>query len=96
MSPYLPQVNHLPTAPGAPLSPSEFEAYKDALRKRKEARALLTKKTEVPNFDVVEEFETKNGKIVYVEALWGGHNIIGLQEGVQDEIAKMFRLGSYL
>jgi len=92
MSPYLPQLTYLPAAPGSPVSPSEFEAYKESLRKRKEARALLVQKAEVPNFGVVEEFETRNGKVVYVESMWGGHNVVGLQEGVQDEIAKLFRL----
>ncbi|TCD62097.1 hypothetical protein EIP91_007472 [Steccherinum ochraceum] len=96
MSPYLPLLPLLPQAPGAaPLTASEYEAYIESLRKRKEARTLLVKKTEVPNFGVVEEFEAKNGKVVYVEAMWGGHNVVGLQEGVQDEIAKMFRLGKH-
>ncbi|THH26904.1 hypothetical protein EUX98_g7281 [Antrodiella citrinella] len=92
MIPYLPQVTQLPIGPGAPLTPAEFDTYKESLRKRKEARALLVQKAEVPNFGIVEEFETKNGKVVYVETMWGGHNVVGLQEGVQDEMAKLFRL----
>lgn len=93
MDPYLPQLSHLPTAPGTTVTPVEFEAFTESLRKRHEARALLVKKTEIRNLGVVEEFEAQNGKVVYVEAMWGGHNIVTLQEGVQDEIARMFNLG---
>ena len=76
------------------MTEAQYQAYMESVRRRKEARTLLVKKTEIPNLGIVEEFEARNGKVVYVEAMWGGHNVVGLQEGVQDEIAKMFRLGS--
>ncbi|KAH8103860.1 alpha/beta-hydrolase [Cristinia sonorae] len=95
MDPYLPKLGFMPSNPGAPLTEAEFETYKESLRKRNDARALLVKQAEIPNFGVVEEFETNYGKVVYVEAMWGGHDVVGLQEGVQDQIAKMFSLGSY-
>lgn len=83
----------LPGSPGQTLTQLEFEEYKKSLVKRKEARALLVKKREVEKFGVVEEFERQNGKVVYVESFWGGHDMVGAQEGVQDEIGRMFGLG---
>ncbi|KAH8077268.1 alpha/beta-hydrolase [Cristinia sonorae] len=85
LDPYLPTLGHLPANPG-------FEAYRESLRRRTDARVLLVKQSQIANFGVLEEFETKHGKVVYVESMWGGHNLVPLQEGVQDQIAKMFKL----
>jgi len=93
LDPILPPSVSLPSAPGTPLTSEQFEAYKDALRKRSHARALLVSKREIPSFGIVEEFDGGNGRVVYVEAMYGSHNMVGAQEGVQNEIAKMFKLG---
>ena len=53
------------------------------------------RKTEIPNFGVVEEFvgsDASDLKVVYVETFWGAHAKVGAQEGVQDEIGKLFKL----
>lgn len=59
-------------------------------------RSTLVRKREVQNFGVVEEFDGgKDGKVsrvVYVETFWGSHANIGTQEGVQDEIGRLFGL----
>lgn len=93
LDPILPASIALPSAPGTSLTTEEFEEYKVALRKRSDARALLVSKREIPNFGIVEEFDGGNGRVVYVEAMYGSHNMVGAQEGVQNEIAKMFKLG---
>lgn len=62
---------------------------------RQELRQSIVNKTEVPNFGVIEEFEGRGGKIVYVETKWGRHNDVALQEGVQDAMARLFGLGLY-
>jgi len=95
LTPYLPPSISLPNAPGQSLTSSEFEAYKASLSKRQEARTLLVKKSEIPEFGVREEFESTNGKVVYLESMWGGHELVGQQEGVQNEIGKMFGLGMW-
>lgn len=64
-------------------------------------RSTLVHKREIPGFGVVEEFDRDgpdgNGdrKVVYVETFWGSHSRIGLQEGVQEEIARTFKLGPF-
>lgn len=93
LNPLLPPSVSLPSYPGETFTAIEFQQYTDSLTKRKEARSLLVRKREVQNFGVVEEFEGKYGRVVYVESFWGGHDMVGAQEGVQDEIAKMFGLG---
>lgn len=74
------------------MSKEDYEAYQSALMKRKEARALLVKKNEIERLGLIEEFEVRGHKVIYVESHWGGHNMVGLQEGVQDEMARMFGL----
>lgn len=95
LDPLLPPSTALPSSPGLAITTEEYTAYTAAHSKRREARTAIVKKFEVPNFGVIEEFEGSEGKIVYLEALWGSHADVGLHEGVQDEIAKMFRLGAY-
>jgi abhydrolase domain-containing protein 12 len=84
-----------PTAPGAHLSTEELLAF----RKEQEARSLkrgeIVKKTDVPNFGMVEEFKGLQAPVVYAETFWGAHAQVGLQEGVQDEMGKLFKLGAY-
>ena len=79
----------------------EFAAFTQAQTDRREARLAVVKKREILNFGVIEEFErdgpdgSGERKVVYVEAIWGNHANIGLHEGVQDEIARVFRLGAH-
>ena len=94
LDPVLPPSVVLPNAPGSSITKEEYDAYKAAISKRKEARALLVKKTEIERLGLIEEFEVRGHKIKYVESHWGGHNMVGLQEGVQDEMAHMFGLSS--
>jgi len=93
LDPLLPPAGALTTGPGAGLDSAEFAAFAEAQAKRNSARAALVRKVEVPNFGTVEQFEGKYGTVVYVEALWGEHAKVGLQEGVQDVIAQTFGLG---
>jgi len=93
LDPLLPASVPLPDAPGLPISSELFAAFSEAQAKRKEAKAAFVAKVEVPNFGTIEEFEGVYGRVVYVEALWGAHARVGLQEGVQDVIISMFELG---
>lgn len=94
LDPLLPEQSlELPSAPGAVFSSEDFAAFTKARDDRRAARSALVRKTEIPSFGVVEEFEGHNApRVVYVEAFWGSHAEVGLQEGVQDEIQKFFNL----
>lgn len=94
LNPILPPSISFPNTPGTTLTKDELDTYRQSLAKRKEARALLVKKTEIDRLGLIEEFEVRGHKITYVESHWGGHNLVGLQEGVQDEMARMFSLGA--
>ena len=96
LEPFLPeQTIQLPTSPGASLSSEDFAAFTKSQQDRRVARSALVRKTEIPNFGVIEEFvgsDASDLKVVYVETFWGAHAKVGAQEGVQDEIGKLFKL----
>lgn len=100
LTPLLPPAVPLP-APGSPLLKEEFAAFTQAQTARREARLAVVKKREVPNFGIIEEFDRDgpNGsgahKVVYVESFWASHSNIDLHEGVQDEIARVFKFGAH-
>ncbi|KAI0761996.1 alpha/beta-hydrolase [Trametes elegans] len=97
LDPHLPATPiSLPATPDQILSSEEYTAYIEAQKKRHAARSELVRKVEVPTFGTVEEFDGSAGRVVYVETIWGAHNNIGLQEGVQDLFASTFGLGSPL
>ncbi|KAF7796422.1 hypothetical protein EIP86_007599 [Pleurotus ostreatoroseus] len=100
LSPLLPPEVTPPT-PGSPSLTEEFAAFTKAQNDRREARLAVVQKREIPNFGVVEEFDRDGSKgsgehkVVYVETIWGNHVDIGSHEGVQDEMARVFKLGPY-
>ena len=74
----------------------QYAEFLENQKQRNAKRSELVRKVEIPNFGTVEEFDGAAGKVVYVETFWGSHNLVGLQEGVQDVIASTFWLGSHL
>lgn len=97
LAPHLPPVSVvLPMAPGSAFSPEQYATYTAEQQKRLAARSKLVRKVEVNNFGTIEEFDGGAGKVIYVEAFWGQHQRIGLQEGVQDIVARTFQLGRHL
>lgn len=96
LEPLLPsRTVQLPSAPGARLTSEEFLAWTQEQEARSLKRGEIVKKIDIPNFGIVEEFKGLQVPVVYVESFWGSHAKIGLQEGVQDEMAKLFELGHY-
>ena len=85
----------LPSSPGSHLTTDEFLVFRKEQEARSQRRGEIVRKTEVPNFGVVEEFKGIQVPVVYVETFWGAHAFILLQEGVQDQMAKLFRLGRH-
>ncbi|CCL99465.1 uncharacterized protein FIBRA_01483 [Fibroporia radiculosa] len=94
LDPLLPPSVSLPNAPGIPVSDELFSAFIEGQAKRRDARTALVRRVDVPNFGSIEEFDGPFGSVTYVETLWGEHDKVGLQEGVQDVIASMFGLGN--
>ncbi|GJE91933.1 alpha/beta-hydrolase [Phanerochaete sordida] len=96
LAPLLPALTvAVPTAPGKTLSTEEFLALETQREARAARRGEVVRTTHVPNFGVVEAFRGLRAPVVYVETFWGSHAEVGAQEGVQDEMAKLFGLGVY-
>lgn len=73
--------------------PEDLATVTKARNERNVAKNALVRKTDIASFGTVEEFSGKNApKFVYVECFWGRHIDVGMQEGVQDEIGRLFDL----
>ncbi|TFK52363.1 alpha/beta-hydrolase [Heliocybe sulcata] len=93
---------HLPHLPELPKSASEISQlskddwsdYVSAQSMRKALLAQLVTETNIPGFGTIQEVRRGNGdgKVVFVKSLWGGHDRIGLMEGVQDAIGRTFEM----
>ncbi|KAL1744083.1 Alpha/Beta hydrolase protein [Schizophyllum fasciatum] len=62
-------------------------------------REDIVKRTPIRNFGVVEEFvDSRSGgrRVIFVKALAGGHDYLGVQEGVQDVLVRTYDLGHAL
>ncbi|GJE91932.1 alpha/beta-hydrolase [Phanerochaete sordida] len=81
--------------PGMTLTTEEALALQKQQEARSAKRGEIVKTTHVPKFGMVEEFKGLRASFVYVETFWGEHRDVGNQEGVVDEMAKLFRLGVY-
>ncbi|KAG5351127.1 hypothetical protein C0989_007833 [Termitomyces sp. Mn162] len=55
-------------------------------------RAEILRTTELQNFGTVTEFEEEGRKVVFLKTLAGGHDYLGIQEGVQDLIRTVFNV----
>ncbi|EAU85943.2 abhydrolase domain containing 12 [Coprinopsis cinerea okayama7 len=89
MEPYLPDVS-TPEL-GKMLSPSEWEEYSDTLQARLAKREALITSTPIPRFGRVDEFKQDGRTVLLVKSHVGSHNLVGIQEGLQDIIKKKFR-----
>ncbi|EJF61006.1 alpha/beta-hydrolase [Dichomitus squalens LYAD-421 SS1] len=96
LDPHLPMALSLPPNPDVTYTKEEYTEFLENQKLRNARRSELVRRVEIPSFGTVEEFDGTAGKVVYVETFWGAHNMVGLQEGVQDVIASTFRLGSHL
>jgi abhydrolase domain-containing protein 12 len=59
---------------------------------RRALRRELVATSDIARVGRVEEF-SRDGKVVFLRTRWGGHDTVGLAEGVQDYIAEMFEMG---
>ena len=95
LDPHLPVAISLPPNPDMTYTKEQYAEFLENQKQRNAKRSELVRKVDIPNFGTVEEFDGTAGKVVYVETFWGSHTRIGVQEGVQEEIARTFKLGPY-
>ncbi|KAF7299310.1 AB hydrolase-1 domain-containing protein [Mycena indigotica] len=93
LDPFLPISPSLPQNAAA-LSHEDWSAFNTQLSLRNSVRAELISTSVLHNFGTLQQFnDTAHGrKILYVQSLAGGHDYLGVQEGVQDAIGEMFHL----
>lgn len=95
----------LPLLPQAPILPSEYQnfdwdAHRSAIQKRNERRNELLHTQNITGFGTVQSFArtlkegSESAEVVYVEALWGGHDRVGLQQTLIDILGSVFFPGS--
>ncbi|KAJ7505569.1 Alpha/Beta hydrolase protein, partial [Mycena galericulata] len=89
LEPLLPAVPPLPTN-AASLTQEEWATFTGQLARRKETREGLVSSVVLHNFGTVYEFTDSERKVVFVQTLAGGHDYLGIQEGVQDVIGRTF------
>ena len=59
-------------------------------RARREVLEKKVRTTHIPKFGRIEEFADEKRKVVLVKTLFGGHDYLGIQEGLVDIIGKTF------
>ncbi|KAJ7725356.1 Alpha/Beta hydrolase protein [Mycena metata] len=87
LDPLLPS---LPSFPSNTLSKDEWAAFTEQFSKRKEAKKEIVSTVELHNFGTVQEGVESGRRIVLLTTLAGGHDYLGVQEGVQDVIGRTF------
>jgi abhydrolase domain-containing protein 12 len=90
LEPHLPSVNH----PDNPFNTTQAEwdvvVKQQTLRNAK--RGEILKSAHLQNFGRIDEFTQVGRKVVLVKTLAGGHDYLGVQEGLLDIIGKNFDL----
>ncbi|KAJ7695708.1 Alpha/Beta hydrolase protein [Mycena rosella] len=91
LEPLLPPSTPLPSN-AVSLTEEEWATFTAQAAKRKEARAEIVTTVALHNFGTVHEFTEPERKVIFVQTLAGGHDYLGVQEGVQDVIGRTFGL----
>jgi abhydrolase domain-containing protein 12 len=89
LEPLLPPTPSLP-ANAVSLSEEEWSTFNGQVAKRQAARDEIVTSVELHNFGTLHEFTESGRKIIFVQSLAGGHDYLGVQEGVQDVIGRTF------
>ncbi|KAJ7163250.1 Alpha/Beta hydrolase protein [Mycena filopes] len=87
LGPHLPP---LPSLPSNTLNKDDWAVFTEQFSIRKETRDGLVTTVELHNFGTLQEFTETGRKVVYLKSLAGGHDHLGVQEGVQDVIGRTF------
>lgn len=72
----------------------DYEVMSASLAKRRVVREKLVDHFDMGDFGYIERFwdKTKKRNVTLVKAKHGGHDYLGVQEGVQDAMGHMFGL----
>ncbi|KAG9225752.1 hypothetical protein CCMSSC00406_0007762 [Pleurotus cornucopiae] len=86
---------HLPAVPEVPLGPiswtkEDWAAFTQEKAFRAKAREALVTTYSIPDVGLIERFEKGGNKAVFFKTLHGGHDMIALQEGVQEEMRRLY------
>lgn len=86
---------HLPAVPEVPLGPiswtkEDWDAFTQEKAFRAKARKALVTTHSIPDVGVIERFEQGGNKAVFFKTLHGGHDMIALQESVQEEMRRLY------
>jgi len=73
-------------------TPKEWAVISEQQGLRKTERDQIIKTTKIDNFGQIDEFLENGRKIVLVKTLAGGHDYLGVQEGLVDIIGKTFEI----
>lgn len=75
------------------MSTKDWEIVQSQQKARQTKRNEILKSTTLANFGRVDEFSENGRTVVLVKTLAGAHDYIGLQEGLQDIIGRIFAIG---
>ena len=75
------------------MSKEDWEIVEGQQKARQQKRNKILKSRTLANFGRVDEFSEDGHKIVLVKTLAGGHDYLGIQEGLQDIIGRTFAIG---
>ncbi|CAK5270210.1 unnamed protein product [Mycena citricolor] len=89
LDPHLPQMIALPPHL-ASLSQEQWSEFTSRAAERREAREALVSTTEIPKFGTLHKFNDGKRTVTHVQTLHGGHDYVGIQEGVSDIIGQTF------
>ncbi|KAF9027500.1 abhydrolase domain-containing 12 [Hymenopellis radicata] len=88
LEPHLPSVK-LPKNP-ASLSKDEWSEFTSQLARRKDRREELVTQTELKHLGSISEFTDGKRDITFIKLAEGGHDYVGVQEGLQDIIGTKY------
>lgn len=91
LEPHLAEIKR-PSVRGSEWKEADWEAFKVARAVRKEQREALVQTQDIQDLGILENATLPNRKVSLLKALKGGHDRIGIQEGVQDVMRIMFDL----
>ena len=75
------------------MSKEDWEIVERQRKARQNKRNEILKSTTLLNFGRIDEFSEDRRKVVLVKTLAGGHDYLGVQEGLQDIIGRTFATG---
>ena len=75
------------------MSKEDWQVVEAQQKARHNKRNEILKSKTLANFGRIDEFSEDGRKVVLVKTLAGGHDYLGIQEGLQDIIGRIFATG---